>query len=477
MPSEHRSLKFTLPLTFILAFAAVQLALWASVTVVLGRHLQARFDGELLASAQTFIEMYGANAKDQPGMAPAELVRKALTPLESAERFVLVYLADTNEYVRSANLRGLRFPAGEPGSPATPPSFQTLSSDMATLLGPGGQMRVATVYPDKFRGYAQVGSDLSPIQRLQSNIQRLMMIFGVATLLVAALVSWLVTQRAVAPLSALAERVRSMSLSAPGAPVRVPNTGDEVHEVAVAFNTLIERLQREFKNQQGFVANAAHELKTPLAVLLVSVQNHKRHMAGDESQTAFLVSVEEEVRRLLRTVESFLLLTRTRSGRGLELISEVSLEDVAVSATHGCAAEARTRGVQIVPKLEDPAGAFEPVVLGDPDLLTTMVENLIGNAVRHSPPNGVVEIETRATAKEAQISVRDRGPGIPVEHQARVFDMFYQVHSGELSEGKAGIGLTIVKAVCELHGGTVAVSNRDGGGCEFLVRLPIGRNA
>jgi two-component system sensor histidine kinase ChvG len=84
-----------------------------------------------------------------------------------------------------------------------------------------------------------------------------------------------------------------------------------------------------------------------------------------------------------------------------------------------------------------------------------------------------VDVETSSSAKEARIAVRDRGPGVPVQHRPRVFDLFYQVDANSKRAGNAGVGLAIVRAVCELHGGSVTIHDRNGGGSEFQVRLPL----
>jgi signal transduction histidine kinase len=167
-------------------------------------------------------------------------------------------------------------------------------------------------------------------------------------------------------------------------------------------------------------------------------------------------------------------LTRVRAGERPRIAAPVSLEEVVLRAIQRCAPEAAAQSVRVVPRFEASEEAAEPVVAGDVDLLSSMIENLLHNAIRHSPLEGVVTIGVQCDPKEASVSVRDQGPGIPLEQLSQVFELFQQVTAGGRRAGSAGVGLAIAKGVAELHGGSISVQNHREGGAEFTVRLPLG---
>jgi signal transduction histidine kinase len=205
---------------------------------------------------------------------------------------------------------------------------------------------------------------------------------------------------------------------------------------------------------------------------MVEIQMQRKLILEHPELVEFFSSAEEEVARLLRMVESFLILTRARIHQRLETVADVSLETVLVRAVQDASKLARARDVRIVPQFLSGEGDSEPVVYGDGDLLATAFQNLLSNAVRYSSKGQTVWVQARVTSQHVEVKVRDRGPGIPEEHHPHIFDMFYQVSTSS-GGGTAGVGLAIVKTVVELHGGTVAVRNAEGGGCEFTVRLPL----
>jgi signal transduction histidine kinase len=238
------------------------------------------------------------------------------------------------------------------------------------------------------------------------------------------------------------------------------------------INEMLDRLEKDFQNQQRFVADVSHELRTPLAVLLGEVEDVRRQGNLDGRTTRFLNTVEEESRGLLRTVESFLTLSRARAGQRRPHLVPLSVEDVVLSAIRKCLPEAKLRAVRLVPCFDGADGGQEPVVLGELELLCSAVENLVHNAVRYSPQGEAVEVEVTSLDAHVDITVRDRGPGIPQEKVDTLFEIFEQARPAGKPSGSAGVGLSIANTVSELHGGAISVTNRCEGGCEFCIRLP-----
>jgi signal transduction histidine kinase len=184
-------------------------------------------------------------------------------------------------------------------------------------------------------------------------------------------------------------------------------------------------------------------------------------------------TVEEEMMRLGNLVESFLTLTRIQSGRGPTILKRYCVNDLVFDSISDCSMMADQHRVTLVPTLLAQEGTVDAAVVGDPDLLRTLVENLIRNSIRFSPEHSAVDIGASVHDGQAIIRVRDSGPGIPPDRLKTIFDRFAQANDSERRGRGHGLGLTIAKGIAELHGGNVEASNRDPRGCEFVVRLNL----
>jgi signal transduction histidine kinase len=237
---------------------------------------------------------------------------------------------------------------------------------------------------------------------------------------------------------------------------------------------MLDRLSESFLSQERFIADAAHELKTPLAVLLGEAQVLMKQERTPEEYARFVANVQDEVRALAQTVDSLLNLARAEAGIPMADVRSVPVNEAVMDAAQRCSPLAAQREMRLTPVLALPdADQPEAVVRGDGSLLRLMVTNLIRNAIRYSPPDTSLEVHVGLAGGQAVISVRDHGPGIPDEFREKVFDRFFRVPGDKSSCRGVGLGLTIVRGIARLHGGDVGVRNRPEGGCEFTVRLPI----
>ena len=187
----------------------------------------------------------------------------------------------------------------------------------------------------------------------------------------------------------------------------------------------------------------------------------------------FVAGVQEEMRSLKQVIESLLVLARADAGLPATSRTPQSPNDVAMEAVQRCQPFAAQRSVRLAPHLLSLDGdAAEPMILGDAELLVTMMSNLLRNAVRFSPPARAVELVLGATREQVEFVVRDSGPGIPAEALPRLFERFMQIKGASAEQRGTGLGLAIAKSVATAHGGTISVRNRPEGGCEFRVTLP-----
>ena len=280
--------------------------------------------------------------------------------------------------------------------------------------------------------------------------------------LMAALVWWLVG-RSLAPLNRLASEVKARDAAAL-APVSEAGLPTEIAPVAGALNALLARLQRSFDHERAFVADAAHELRSPLTALKLQLQLHARAPDAPAHDDA-IRQLDAGVDRATHLVEQLLALARSEPQDAPPPTDPADLAEAARLAIADIFPFAQSRAVHV--SLEAPDHV---PVRGDFEALRTLARNLFDNAVRYAPEEGTVRGSIEVDAGCTQLVVEDSGPGIPETDRARVFDRFYRRDTGNTVG--SGLGLAIVKGVAERHGAQVALESSRLGG--LLVRVSFG---
>lgn len=307
-----------------------------------------------------------------------------------------------------------------------------------------------------------------------AGLRAFLVIAAIVTLIVVAIVSWLVAGRAVRPLVTLAETSEAIGetgdLTRRLAPTR---SRDEVGRLTTSFNTMIERLGSSQSDlaaalaaQQRFVADASHELRTPLATIRTNAEFLRgRPEAAANDRAEALADLIGEAERMSRLVDGLLVLARADAGIPMER-RPVDLRAVAAEEARRIRppgpARAETHGVQVT---SDGAA----LVSGDAEALGRAIRVLVDNAFRHgSPPVGIA-IATRDG--RVRLEVRDRGAGLPAGSEDRIFERFYRADPARGGEG-TGLGLSIARAIVVAHGGSIGATNLAGGGVAVTIELP-----
>jgi signal transduction histidine kinase len=230
----------------------------------------------------------------------------------------------------------------------------------------------------------------------------------------------------------------------------------------------------EFSISQGrFVGNIAHELKTPLAIVVAQTDLLLASTKDPGAVARLARSIAEDMRHLSDLVDSFLRLARPFAQDDASHHVPVHVHDFVVEAVRRSQSLAGESGVSVVTTLADSADCeAAPEVLGDAVLLEVMLENLVRNAVRFSPRGARVELQVQLGGKSVLLRVRDHGAGIAAEYLESVFDWFFQAPGLALPSSDTGFGLAIARRVAEHHRGTIALRNHPDGGCEFQITLP-----
>jgi two-component system sensor histidine kinase SaeS len=255
------------------------------------------------------------------------------------------------------------------------------------------------------------------------------------------------------------------------------DSGDELDDIAFAFNTMTAKLQQAFERQQeleearrNLIAAVSHDLRTPLATMQAMVESINDGVVSEEETVArYLRTVQGEIGYLSRLIDDLFELSQIDSG-SLELRREPSnVSDFVSDALDALRPQAEQRRLRIEGEV---AGELPNVVMDTPRMQRVLY-NLVQNALRHTPPDGSVIIRAKDAGPEIEISVEDTGEGVEAEELPHIFERFYRGdRARKRAEAGSGLGLTIAKGIVELHGGRIwAISNR-GEGSTFTFTVP-----
>jgi len=295
----------------------------------------------------------------------------------------------------------------------------------------------------------QVAQDLAVRRNMAGNLA-LRTLGPIAVMMpILMLVVWWVVSGSLQPVA----RVRSQVASRQAddlSPVSDTGLPDEVRPLVQELNLLFGRVKTAFEAQQHFVADAAHELRTPLAALRLQAQSLDR-ADNPEARRVAVGRLTAGIDRATRLVEQLLVLARQEATAAEGAVSRpVDLADLARRTVADLAGVAAAKGVDLGVQQADPA-----TVEGQPDALQILLRNLVDNAVKYTPPGGTVDISVQHEGAGIVVQVEDSGPGIPPEERERVFDRFYRVAGSEAAG--SGLGLAIIKAIAERHGATLSL--------------------
>jgi len=339
------------------------------------------------------------------------------------------------------------------------------------LSGPVRTVRFALDPEIAPRWDIEVDASEANVMALQARIDRW---FGVGIpllVLCAAVAGWWLTGRTLRPVVRMADAAARIA-PASGARLPIDDPTDELGRLGVRFNALLDRLDGALAQQREFLADAAHELRTPIARLRARVEVAMLEpMAPND--TAVLRAIDQELRDVSQHVDELLQLARADAA-GEEATTRVEslfLDDLVADELPRWQPEAQRRGMTL-----DYSVLEESPVLGDSALLPRLVSILVDNAIRYGTDGGAVHVRVRPDSEAALLEVEDDGIGIPPHERTRVFDRFYRGDAARLQRPDgSGLGLAIAAWIVRQHHGTIAVSGGARGGTLVQVRVPLAK--
>lgn len=338
------------------------------------------------------------------------------------------------------------------------------AGDEVTLPGSDHPYLIVT---DEENGYrVVVGVSLEEVDDSTGALLEPLLVGLPLVVLLVAGVTWVVVARALGPVERIRREVEAITGDRLDRRVPEPGSRDEIGRLARTMNRMLTRLQDSRDRQRQFVADASHELRSPVAGIRQAAEIARAH-PGALPDGELAGTVLEESARLQRLVEQLLLLTRADDGGAARGAHDVDLDDLAFTEGRRIA-----RGGLTV----DTAGIGAGRVRGDAAGLAQVVRNLTDNAARHA--RTTVALAVRDTGDTVELVVDDDGAGIPADQRERVFERFVRLDEARARDaGGSGLGLAIVRAIVAAHGGTVEVTDSALGGARVVVRLKASSDA
>ncbi|MDQ6672376.1 MAG: ATP-binding protein, partial [Chloroflexota bacterium] len=349
-------------------------------------------------------------------------------------------------------------------------SAQGVQTFVTAPIQDGTQWRVLTTPVTEnglSTGILQVGRPVAEVNAALRQLGLLLAVTVPVTLLVASAGGLFLADRALDPIDRITRAAASIGPDDLTRRLNFRGSRDEIGRLAATFDRMLDRLERSFRRQRQFTADASHELRTPLTMLASQID-----VALDQDRTPadyqeLLRSLREDAQRMTQLVSELLTLARADAGQQLLTREQLDVGELAhtvVQSMQPLAAERRLHLIEYVHP--------QVTVSGDQMRLTQLLINLVENALRHTPPEGRVVVSVTQRAGHAELRVQDTGVGISAEHLPHLFERFYRADPSRARvDGGVGLGLAIGQWIAEAHGGLIAVESELGRGSTFIVEL------
>lgn len=391
---------------------------------------------------------------------------------EINDRFIRITRADGRLVYLSGAPKDGSFLATE--VPVLPPSPKTEFSRMVKLSG-GNTLLIAALNFKSAGNPAyliEFGALLDPVETMLNHLFFQLALGLPLAVIIITVGGYLLVRRALQPVEHITRAAESITQHNLSERLPVSHTGDELERLSVSLNRMITRLDEAFQNSQRFVADASHDLRTPLTILHGELESFAADARLDSELRDRAGSLLEEVVHLGRIVEQLFILSRLDAGEAQLEWHRVDLSELARTTTEQMCLLAEDKGILLTCEAAEPA-----LVKGNQVRLKQVIVNLLDNAIKYTPAQGAIHLRVHGVNGQAVLEVEDNGIGIASDALPHVFERFFRVDATRASSSEsAGLGLSIVKSICLAHGAEVeAVSTPQKGSC-FRVKVPLSKN-
>jgi two-component system, OmpR family, sensor kinase len=435
----------------------------------------------LFELSEAFLTTLGAEVQDQSG---PDSLKQAGQVAINEHRFrghIFAIFDDTGNIVVSS--QDVPSSATANGGPLSSPSFQRFldASSRADRLfgkvkgGRDGYRAFARRFSSTGKTYTLVIlQSLHPQQEMLEEVTATFAWVIPIAIVLASVGGYFLARKSLAPVVAMSSHAGRIGAANLHERLAVQNERDELGHLAQSFNSLLDRLSQSFERQQRFMADASHELRTPVAILRgeaeVALSQQARSL---EEYRESLEVLHQEAARLTRIVDDLFTLTRADAGQYPLQLRDFYLDELVGECVHSARTLALAKKISL--NLEE---SGESPIHADESLVRRMILNLLDNAIKYSPGGGRVTVTCKRVAGEYVVSITDTGGGIPVELQPRIFERFFRADKArsraENDGGGAGLGLSISRWIAEAHHGRLELTRSDSAGSTFTAHLPAG---
>jgi len=354
-------------------------------------------------------------------------------------------------------------------------TIKTIVADRISFLnsGPEGETSFRLInrrlfYRDREVGWITIGLSIGHIERSMENLLKVILGTIFVSIIFLALGSYFLTRQALEPVNTITRKADQISQNNLDQRIKVPVEKDELGNLAKVLNNLLDRLQQAFISQQQFLADAAHELKTPLSVLRSHWESELNNPGLSNEIKEKLVQDIETITRLSHLINNLLLLAQTEEIRSRFEFKPVRLDELLkdVLSDAKILAEIKSQTIEVID--------IQPVmIMGDRIRLFQLFFNLLDNAIKYTQESGTIRINLRSDQGLGTIEICDNGPGIAKEDLPNIYNRFYRVQKDRARKtGGSGLGLAISKLIAESHRGEIEAESQPGAGTTFRVKIP-----
>lgn len=433
------------------------------------------FDDSLYNYAVDVSRNIDIGAKNDLLFPPLKVDEGKIFPFPSGTALIQVRHVSGQVLIRSGEFGNFKFPYEkdiEKIKEGIDSSYRTLTQTEEIPEAEADSYRLVTFPLDSVHSPSLFLQIAVPMTTFESQLDRLKLIifFGLPAMLLIAITSgFYFSSRALRPVKEIIRKTRQIDASNLAERVSIPLAHDEIRELAETQNQMLDRIEKSFQSQERFIADASHQLLTPLTILRGEIELQQKTKTVDPG---FLESALQEVEVLSRIVTDMLLLARIDAGSDALEMSEVNLDEILIDVIARLQKHAMKKNINI--KFNIQSEFDRPILMGDADLLSNLVFNLLENAVKYSPPNELVDVRLSWQKNFSIVEIADRGVGISDEEKEKVFDRFSRIHPSGKTKG-FGLGLAIAQKIATLHHSHIEIHrNADGGrdqGSVFTLKM------
>jgi len=472
------SIRTRLTLLFVTIFGSTLILFGILTYNLLATSLQKEFDDALYNYAVDVSESVTLNSSGNLSVSPADVDPNKIYPFSLGTALIQIRSNKGQIHFKTGNFGDLQLPFEK--------DFKALSNGEEVVFRT--MNRVEDLPDAEAQSYRLISFPLDnsptpqlilqilvPLAFVEAQINNRKILFETViplVILLSTLAGYFLSSRALKPVQDMVQKARAIEASALSQRLPIPSTKDELQDLALTLNDLLSRIEQAFQSQERFVADASHQLLTPLTIIKGELEQTLKKPLQPEAVQA-LDSTLQEVDHLVSLVQNMLMLARVDAGFSAMNIQELFFDEVVIDALSRAEKWARPKNIRLKFDIKaEGEGENRPKIRGDEDLLQNMIFNLLENAIKYSKASSLVEISLHWTAAEQILKVEDSGPGLPENQIETIFERFSRAQKQGSATPGYGLGLAIARQIALIHFGELTARNRpDHAGAAFQFRI------